>query len=285
MQKQLASQFDAKDYAGMNKNRFSKMKHIVLALCAVAVAASLCDTTAFAAEGKRRIVVWSECTAPKDLYPSDINGAVADALKSVKGWEVITANLDQPDQGISDELLKSTDVLVWWGQKKHGKVDDGLVKRIVKRVKEDGMGFVSLHSAHYAKPFKAVLLEIAKPGDEEMQKRVGSWGAYKCDSAVKVMVKDASHPICKGVEKCFDLGDTERYGEKFIVPEPEAVPFECEYRFPGGHMEKARQGLCWTVGKGKVFYFQTGHETCKHYYEKNVQQILRNSVKWAMPKK
>jgi trehalose utilization protein len=257
------------------------MKNIVLGLCVVAVAASFCDTAAFAAESKRRVVVWSECTAPKDLYPNDINGAVADALKSLKGWEVITANLEQPEQGLPDDLLKSADVLVWWGHKKHGKVDDALVKRIVKRVKEDGMGFVSLHSAHYAKPFKAVLLEIAKPGDEEMQKRVGSWGAYKCDSAVKIMAKDANHPICKGVEKCFDLGDTERYGEKFIVPEPEAVPFECEYRFPDGRTEKARQALCWTVGKGKVFYFQTGHETCKHYYEKNVMQILRNGVEWV----
>jgi len=275
----------AKEYADMTKNRFSKMKTIVLTLSAVVVGASLCNTEAAAAERLRRVVVWSECTAPKNMYPNDINGAIADTLRTLKGWEVITANLDQPDQGISDELLKSTDVLVWWGHKKHGKVNDDLVKRIVQRVKEDGMGFISLHSAHYAKPFKAVLLEIAKPNDEEMRKRVGSWGAYKCDSAVKVMVKDADHPICKGVEKCFDLGDTERYGEKFVVPEPEAVPFDCEYRFPDGHTEKARHGLCWTVGKGKVFYFQTGHETCKHYYEPNVQRILRNAVEWAAPKK
>lgn len=277
--------YGAKEYVDMTKNRFSKMKSIVLTVSAVIVAASLCDTATMAAEGLRRVVVWSECTAPANMYPNDINGAVADTLKLLKGWEVITANLEQPDQGISDELLKSTDVLVWWGHKKHGKVNDDLVKRIVKRVKEDGMGFISLHSAHYAKPFKAVLLEIANPNDEEMRKRVGSWGAYKCDSAVKVMVKDADHPICKGVEKCFDLGDTERYGEKFIVPEPEAVPFDCEYRFPDGHTEKARHGLCWTVGKGNVFYFQTGHETCKHYYEPNVQRILRNAVEWAAPKK
>ncbi len=269
----------------MTKNRFPMTKSIVLTLSAVIVAASFYVSGAVAAEGQRRVVVWSECTAPKNMYPNDINGAVADALKSLKGWEVITANLEQPNQGISDELLKSTDVLVWWGHKKHGQVSDDLVKRIVKRVKEDGMGFISLHSAHYAKPFKAVLLEIANPSDEEMKKRVGSWGAYKCDSAVKVTIKDANHPICKGVEKCFDLGDTERYGEKFIVPEPEAVPFDCEYRFPDGHTEKARHGLCWTVGKGKVFYFQTGHETCKHYYEPNVLQILRNAVEWAAPKK
>ena len=43
--------------------------------------------------------------------------------------------------------------------------------------------------------------------------------------------------------------------------------------------------LCWTIGKGRMFYFQTGHETCKHYYEPNVQQILRNAVEWAAPQR
>ncbi len=238
-----------------------------------------------AAEGKRRVVVWSECTAPADVYPKDINGAVADALQPLVGWEILTANLEQPDQGLPDDLLRSADVLAWWGHKKHGKVNDDLAKRIVKRVKEEGMGFLSLHSAHYAKPFKALMLEIADPNDEEMRKRVGSWGAYKCDCAVKIMALEAAHPICRKVEKCFDLGDTERYSEKFIVPKPSAVPFECEYRFPDGRTEKARQALCWTVGKGRVFYFQTGHETCKHYYDANVKQILRNAVEWAAPKK
>ena len=260
-------------------------RQVVLGLGIIVAVGMMFDMSVQAAEGRRRVVVWSECTAPKDPYPNDINGAVADALKSLEGWEVVTANIEQPDQGLPDDLLKSADVLMWWGHKKHGKVNDDLVKRIVRRVKEDGMGFVALHSAHYAKPFKALMLKIANPNDEEMKKRVGSWGAYKCDSAVKVMAKDGNHPICKGVEKCFDLGDTERYGEKFMVPEPEAVPFECEYRFPDGRTEKARHGLCWTVGKGRVFYFQTGHETYKHYFEANVQQIFRNAVKWTAPKK
>ena len=233
-----------------------------------------------ATAGKHRVVVWSERTAPKDPYPNDINGAVADALKSLDGWEIVCANIEQPDQGISDDLLKSADVLVWWGHKLHGKVNDDLVKKIVKRVKEDGMGFISLHSAHFAKPFRALMLEITPAANEEIRKKIGAWGAYKVDADITITVKD-EHPIIKGVAKSFGLGRTERYGEKFMVPEPESVPLECEYKFADGHTERARQGLCWTVGKGKVFYFQTGHETFTHYFEPNVQQILRNAVAWA----
>jgi trehalose utilization protein len=35
------------------------------------------------------------------------------------------------------------------------------------------------------------------------------------------------------------------------------------------------------VGKGKVFYFQPGHETCPHFFDENVRKVLRNAVVWA----
>jgi len=34
----------------------------------------------------RCVVVWSEGTAPRRIYPDDINGAVAESLKSLEGW-------------------------------------------------------------------------------------------------------------------------------------------------------------------------------------------------------
>jgi trehalose utilization protein len=224
---------------------------------------------------QRRVVVWSEGTAPKDVYPNDISGAVGEALKPLKdkGWEIVLAGIDQPGQGVSEELLSKTDVLVWWGHKRHDEVTDETVARIVKHVKERGMGFISLHSSHFAKPNKALMGTAC------------TWGAYVVDCNVTLVVKDPNHPICKGVAKSFDLGLTERYSDPYAVPTPQAEPLECLYTYKDGHTEKARQGLCWTIGKGRVFYFQTGHETCKHYYEPNVQQILRNAVEWAAPQR
>jgi trehalose utilization protein len=43
------------------------------------------------------------------------------------------------------------------GPKKHGEVKDALVDKIEKRVKEEGMGFIALHSAHFAKPNKRLM--------------------------------------------------------------------------------------------------------------------------------
>jgi trehalose utilization protein len=244
----------------------------ILAIGAVAAGQLMLKQTVQAAPATRRALVWSEGTAPKDVYPNDINAAVAEGLKSLNGWEVVTGTLSDPHQGVSEESLAKTDVLIWWGHKLHGKVEDSLVDRIVHRVKDEGMGFIGLHSSHFSKALKKVLGTNC------------GFSAYVCDgSGLKVTVKDKSHPIAAGVED-FSLKNTERYTEPFQVPEPEAVVLDGLYLRPDGSTEASRQGLVWTVGKGKVFYFQPGHETYPHFFDENVRKILRNAVVWTAPK-
>jgi len=246
-------------------------RRAVLAAGAVTAGGLLLGTEAMGAVRKRRVIVWSEGSAPKNVYPKDINTVVAEGLKPLKNWEVVIASLSDPDQGVSDESLKKTDVLIWWGHVRHGDVKDALVDRIVRRVKEDGMGFIALHSSHFSKALKKLL-----------GTRCG-FSEYVADgSSVKVIVKEKNHPIAKGI-KGFMLDNTERYSEPFQVPKPEAVVFDGVYGRPDGSKEESRQGLVWTVGKGKVFYFQPGHETYPHFFDKNVRQILLNAVAWAAP--
>jgi trehalose utilization protein len=110
-----------------------------------------------------------------------------------------------------------------------------------------------------------------------------SWGEYKTDgTSVEILVKEPSHPICAGVEN-FKLPKIERYGEPFAVPTPEAVPLDGVYTLPNGQTKPGRMGLCWTIGKGKVFYFTPGHETYDDYYRPEVRRIFVNAVLWAAP--
>jgi trehalose utilization protein len=209
----------------------------------------------------------------KDVYPKDINFAIAEGLKPLDGqnWEIITASLNDPDQGISDDRLNNTDVLIWWGHKKHGDVKDDLVAKIAARVTEGKMGFIGTHSCHFAKPFKKLMGTRC------------SWREYVADgTSAEIIVKEPDHPICKGV-KSFKLPKIERYGEPFAVPTPEAVPLDGIYTKPNGQTEPGRMGMCWTVGKGKVFYFTPGHETYNDYYRPEVRQIFVNAVQWAAP--
>jgi hypothetical protein len=99
---------------------------------------------------KKRVVCWSEGTAPKSVYPNDINTAIAEGLKPLKGWEVTTASLNDSEQGLPDSLLNEISCLVWWGHMRHDDVKDELVAKIVHRVKEEGMGFIGTHSASQA---------------------------------------------------------------------------------------------------------------------------------------
>ncbi len=221
------------------------------------------------ANANRCVVVWSEGTAPKKVYPNDINTAIAEGLKELQGWEVVVANLSDPDQGLPDKVLNRADVLIWWGHQKHDQVKDELVDKIVKRVKEDGMGFISLHSSHFAKPNKKLMGTAC------------TWGAYVGDSiTLKVTVKDPSHPIAKDIKE-FTIEHNERYSDPYAVPKPQAVVFEGVATLKNGKTDPSQQGLTWEIGKGKVFYFQPGHETNPVFFDPIIRKIMANAVQWA----
>ncbi|HEY8456388.1 MAG TPA: ThuA domain-containing protein, partial [Actinopolymorphaceae bacterium] len=218
------------------------------------------------ANDKIRVLVWSEHTAPKEMYPYDINGAVADGLRQDpdQSFAVSTAELVDPGQGVPEEVLAQTDVLAWWGHLLHWAVRDETVDRIERHVKERGMGFLALHSSHMAKPFTRLI------GDD------GRIGGVKHDAGpemIKVLAPD--HPIAQGISD-FSIDPEEMYDEEFGCGKPDTVVFHST--FPGGH--EFRSGCAYTVGKGRVFYFRPGHEENPTYYRDDVRKIIRNAVKW-----
>jgi trehalose utilization protein len=108
-----------------------------------------------------RVLVWDEAPghADKTMYPNSLNGAIAGALNTLGQGQILaeTANLDEPNQGITAENLKLYDVLIWWGHARHGEVSDEVAQIVKNAVHNDGLGFIPLHSGHYSKTYKAVL--------------------------------------------------------------------------------------------------------------------------------
>ncbi len=219
-----------------------------------------------------RVTIWNEFvhekTNPKvtALYPEGIHAFVRDFLKGNDDMEIRLAALCDPDQGLPDEVLENTDVLIWWGHVKHAKVDDALVERIRNRVYLGKMGFVALHSAHHSKPFKAI---VGTNGNL-------TWGRNQREIMWNLM---PSHPIADGLPDHFLLESEELYSEPFYIPQPDALVFGAW--FEDGHIMRA--GACFHRGAGKVFYFQPGHETCKSFYNPYVQRVITNAVRWAAP--
>ena len=229
-------------------------------------------SSAVSAKPRRVVVVWSEGTAPKAVYPEDINGAIAAGLKAaLPDWEVVKASLDDAEQGLPAALLARADVLIWWGHQRHGQVSDDLVARIDRRVRAEGMGFISLHSSHYAKPNKVLMGTPC------------SWGAYVGDSTtLTVSVVAPQHPIAAGVRE-FTIEHHERYSDPYAVPPAETIVFAGVATLKDGTTDASKQGFCWQVGRGRMFYFQAGHETDPVFLDGNVRRILANAVPWAAP--
>lgn len=221
---------------------------------------------------KLRVVVWGENVHEQEseivrgIYPNGMHATIAEALGGVKHFEVTTATLQDAEHGLPEARLAETDVLTWWGHKAHRLVDDEVVDRVQKRVLE-GMGLIVLHSGHYSKIFKRLMgtscsLTWREAGEKE-----------------RVWVCNPGHPIAKGIDRYFELEQSEMYGEPFGIPAPEEQVFISWYQ--GG--EVFRSGCCWRRGNGKIFYFSPGHEMYPLFHDRNVQRVIANAVEWARP--
>ncbi|HEX7056985.1 MAG TPA: ThuA domain-containing protein [Bacilli bacterium] len=222
---------------------------------------------------KIHVTIWNEFRHEREnpevaaVYPEGIHGAIAAGLRDDDRLEIVTAVLDEPEHGLTDDRLAKTDVLIWWGHMAHDEVRDSVVAKVRERVLA-GMGLIVLHSGHASKIFERLLgtntgiLNWRDDGEKE-----------------RVWVIEHGHPITNGLGPYFEIPKEEMYGERFEIPAPDELVFISW--FAGG--EVFRSGCCYRRGKGKIFYFRPGHEQFPTYYQPEVRQVIRNAVYWAAP--
>ena len=221
---------------------------------------------------KIRVTVWNEFRhereheAVKKLYPDGMHTVIANALTAAGDMEVRTATLDQPENGLTEEIVNSTDVMLWWGHVAHGEVSDEIVRRVQKKVLE-GMGLIVLHSGHVSKILRSLLGTTCVLKWREIAEKERLWNI------------EPSHPITKGIGEYIELPNAEMYGERFDIPTPDKLIFVSW--FEGG--EVFRSGCVWERGYGRIFYFRPGHETYPIFYNEQIQKVLVNAVRWAKP--
>lgn len=200
----------------------------------------------------------------RKIYPKGMHHTIAQGLREDVDLTVRTATLQEREHGLTKRALDRTDVLVWWGHAAHNEVKEEIVARVIARVWE-GMGFIALHSAHYSRPFTRLMGTACSLVWREAGEKERLW------------VCQPAHPIARGIDRYFEIENTEMYGEPFAIPTPDEVVFISW--FEGG--EVFRSGCTWKRGHGKIFYFRPGHETYPIYYHPVVRQVLRNAVHWA----
>ncbi len=223
-------------------------------------------------DGPVRVVVWGENRHEQlepevaAIYPEGMHNAIRQGIEENlgQGAQVSTVTLDDPEHGLTEEVLESTDVLVWWGHAAHGEVSDEVVDRVHRHVLA-GMGLLVLHSGHWSKIFGKLMgttctLRWRSERDREI-----------------VWTVDPTHPIAQGVPHPFIIPEQEMYGEFFDIPAPDELIFLST--FSGG--EVFRSGCTFRRGFGKIFFFSPGDQDYPVYFHTDVRRVIANGVAWA----
>jgi trehalose utilization protein len=221
-----------------------------------------------------RVVVWGENRHEQvepsvaERYPDGMHGAIADGVRE---WlrdraSITTHTLDEPEHGLTSDVLDETDVLVWWGHAAHGDVADEIVERVHRHVLA-GMGLVVLHSGHWSKIFMKLMgttctLRWRSEHDREL-----------------VWTVNPQHPIARGIPNPIVIPEQEMYGEYFDVPTPDELIFISG--FTGG--EVFRSGMTYRRGFGRIFYFSPGDQDFPVYHHPDVNHVIANGIEWARP--
>jgi trehalose utilization protein len=218
------------------------------------------------------VTVWNENVHERRdesvqlVYPEGIHEVVADAIAAGLGERVVvrTATLDQPEQGLPESVLESTDVLVWWSHIANDRLDDALAARVIRRV-EQGMGLVILHSGLFSKVSLAIMGTSCA---------ISRWAP---DSRTLVWTVRPDHPIASGIDSPIVVAADEMYSEPCDIPDPDELVFISS--FATG--EVFRSGCCYHRGEGRVFYFSPGDQQYPVYRHPGIRRVIANSVAWA----
>ncbi len=198
-------------------------------------------------------------------YPEGMNTCLYELLKGEHEVYMIEQTEGSDGSELTEEILANTDVLVWWGHHYHQKVSDSVAFKAMEYVNR-GMGLVALHSAHKSKLFTNLL---GTSGDL-------SW--REIGENERLWCIDPTHQIAKDMEKAYiDIPHEEMYGEPFSIPTPDELIFIGWFK--GG--EVFRSGCVWKRGRGKIFYFQPGHETLPTYKIPEIRRVILNAVDYV----
>ncbi|PPI05528.1 ThuA domain-containing protein [Rathayibacter sp. AY1B8] len=219
-----------------------------------------------------RVLVWGENRHEqieekvRAIYPDGMHSTIADGIRENLGERasVSTTTLDEPEHGLTEDVLDATDVLVWWGHMAHGDVSDEIVERVQRHVLS-GMGLVVLHSGHWSKIFGKLMGTTCTLRWRSEQDRELVWTV------------DPTHPIAQGIPHPFVIPRQEMYGEFFDVPAPDELVFLST--FSGG--EVFRSGMTWKRGHGRIFFFSPGDQDYPVYHQAEVRRVIANGVEWV----
>lgn len=282
---------------------------------------------AFAHAADVRVLVWDEQQPEqKKAYGDKFLGeTIAAHLAAQPGFVVKSVSLATPGQGLDEVTLDATDVVIWWSHKKNPFVTEENVERLVARVRQGRLGFIALHSAHWARPFVRLMQERAKEdalAQIPAAERATAKFEYSNENPLgKVPKRDA--PLTPSLRQengvwqltlpgcifpAYRADGAPSHVTTLLPQHPIAAGLPLKWDVSRTEMydepfhvptpdavvfeerwdkgEHFRSGCVWRVGQGRVFYFRPGHETFPVFKQTEPMQVIENAARWlARPAK
>jgi trehalose utilization protein len=270
-----------------------------------------------------RVLVWDERQPDQKLgYDGNFLGdTIAAHLATQPGITVVSVSIDSPAQGLDQTRLDATDVVIWWGHRRHGEVSDEASNRLVQGVLSGHFSLIVLHSAHFAKPFMALMDERAKADAHAMipaAERAGALTDFNTPlrrgsagrGATLSPAVEKVDGVWRLVQPACVFPDWRADGKPSVVSviapdHPVARGLPREWTIPQTEMynepfhvpepdsvvleerwktgEYFRSGCIWNIGKGRLFYFRPGHETYPIFRQNENLLVVENAVRWLKP--
>ena len=194
-----------------------------------------------------RVTVWGENLHEKrdesvqKLYPDGMHTTIASGISEHLGDRAVvrTATLDQPEHGLTDEVLGATDVLTWWGHMGHGQVAD--VSWTGEATRAAGHGPRRTALGPLVEDFPLI------DGDELQPALAFHWRA-------RARLDRQCRPSDREGRPARFRHRLRRCTANFRHPSARRAVFISS--FAGG--EVFRSGCCFYRGAGRVFYFSPG---------------------------
>ena len=272
-----------------------------------------------------RVLIWDEQQPEQKRAYGDrfLGETIAAHLSAQSGFLVRNVSLASPAQGLDEPTLNDTDVVIWWSHQKNAFVTDENVERLVTRVRQGKLGFIALHSAHWARPFVRLMQERAKDDalaqipsagratakfeyfNEKPFGKVPPRGApltpalRQEDGVWKLTLPGCIFPAYRGdgapshvttllpdhpIAAGLPLKWDVTQTEMYDEPFHVPRPDAVVFEERWDKGEHFRSGCVWQVGKGRVFYFRPGHETFPVFQQAGPLRAVENAVRWAAPK-
>ena len=240
---------------------------------------------------KIRVLCWTDGyglhTPERPIaYEEGIHNVLADVLNATDEFEATAAAVDE--EPLQPASLDKFQCLLVWAH--GGPIGLETQQGIVGQVESGKIGFIGLHSLLMFDCYPAIVGGL-----------LGLTGRFGWEDGVpmRYTVTNPQHPVFEGVES-FEVIDEAYYGP-FCLVEGADLLLNMEVTDPAPRMSQlynyelgtyervehqvaglvSRAAWTYEIGKGKVLYFQPGHETDPTYREPAVQGILRRAASYV----